>query len=288
MLIIVMLIFGVMSNVSGNDIKQMLFTSPIIYKPVIDLVLSKNTKPLNRRQPTEMPKFEIKMIISNFFPKKEEKEKFDSFIQISFKGIDDIKFLIFKKNNFVQQLHVVSKKNNSETVVKYKREIDSLLSKISKENKLYYKKTKETFVSLLKQEDFLTDLPKGEHFLTFKLILLTDVAIGDVYFSNFSWYHGFQYYKYCLRNSALIANKKPLRIKFSVTYFTNYIRLANLFDEKQLNGFEAYFYPNQGLKWLTNLKNGKQEDVTIWSMNGKDKKKMSFNDWAKMIGAIKK
>ena len=31
-----------------------------------------------------------------------------------------------------------------------------------------------------------------------------------------------------------------------------------------MNGFECYFYPNQGLRFLTELKNGKQMDVTSW------------------------
>lgn len=285
-LIIFILVFVIVNNLFGNNIEQMLFTSPIIYKPVIDLTLSRNTKPLNKRQPTGVPEFKITMLISNFVPDKEDKAQFDSFVQISFKEIENIKFLVFKKANFVQELHVLHSGEKIQLITKYKRNIDSLLSKISKENQAYYKKTKQTIISLLKQEDFLTDLSLGEYILTFKLSLLAGVNIGDVYISKFPYYHSFCFRKYYINSALRDSNTKDL--VFAITFWNKHISLANICDEKLLNGFQACFYPNQGLKWLTNLKNGKQEDVTVWSPNGENEKKMSFNDWAKMIGVMKK
>jgi len=194
--ILIALAFSFVFSVFGDETKKMLFTSPIIYKPVIEMALSKNTEPLNKLQPTKIAPFEIRMVIAQFSPSEEEKKQFDSFIQISFKEINNTKFLIFKKNNLVQQLHVVMTETGSTSVTKYERDISSLLSKIPTGNEAYIAKTQEIITSLLKQEDFLTDLPLGESVLTFKLELLTDVAIGDVYFSNFPYSHTFCFEQY--------------------------------------------------------------------------------------------
>ena len=63
--------------------------------------------------------------------------------------------------------------------------------------------------------------------------------------------------------------------------------LANLFDDKMMNGFECYFYPNQGLRFLTELKNGKQMDVTSWDKNGGNERKIPFHEWTKIISNTK-
>ncbi len=276
------LAFSFVFSVLGNETKKMLFTSPIIYNPVIEMALSKNTKPLNKQQPTKIAPFEIRMIIAQFSPSEEEKKQFDSFIQISFKEISNTKFLIFKKNNLVQQLHVVMTETGSTSVTKYERDINSLLSKIPTGNEAYIAQTQEIITSLLKQEDFLTDLPLGENVLTFKLELLTDVVIGDVYFSNFPYSNIFCYYKNNLENIALRSDKTK-RLMFAVTFMKDHISLANLFDKNLLNGFECYFYPNQGLKYLTELKNKKQMNVTTWNVNGTDEKKIPFEEWVRII-----
>ena len=92
-LIIIGLFSSFTFNVLSNNAKEMLFTSPIIYRPVIDLALSRNTKPLNKRQRTKIPEFKITMIISDFVPDNKDKEQFDSFVQISFKEIENIKII---------------------------------------------------------------------------------------------------------------------------------------------------------------------------------------------------
>jgi hypothetical protein len=275
-----------MLNAFGDDIKEMLFTSPIIYGPVIEMALSKNKEPLSNQRPIKIAPFEIRMIIAQFSPNEEEKKQFDSFIQISFKEISNTKFLIFKKNNLVQQLHVVRTEAGSVSVTKYERNLNSLLSKIPKTNEAYIAQTQEIITSLLKQEDFLTDLPLGENVLTFKLELLTDVAIGDVYFSNFPYSHIFCFEQYYI-NSALRSDKTK-RLMFAVTFWNKYISLANLFDKSLPNGFECYFYPNQGLKYLTDLKDGKQMNVTTWDVNGNNEKKIPFDEWFKIINARNK
>lgn len=272
-----------MLNVFGDGMKEMLFTSPIIYGPVIEMALSKNKEPLSNQRPIKIAPFEIRMIITQFSPSEEEKKQFDSFRQILFSEIGNVRILIFKKNNLVQQLHVVRTEAGSVSVTKYERNLNSLLSKIPKTNEAYIAKTQEIITSLLKQEDFLTDLPLGENVLTFKLEMLADVTIGDVYFSNFPYSHIFCFRQYYI-NSAL-KNDKTKRLMFAVTFTKDHISLASLFDESLLNGFECYFYPNQGLKYLTDLKDGKQMDVTVWNVNGNDEKKIPFDEWFKIINA---
>ncbi|MDR0931780.1 MAG: hypothetical protein LBM70_02005 [Victivallales bacterium] len=59
--------------------------------------------------------------------------------------------------------------------------------------------------------------------------------------------------------------------------------MANLFDLETSNGFECYFYSNQGLRFLTELKNGRQMDVTSWDKGGYNERKIPFDEWAKII-----
>ena len=267
-------------NTFSNDIKEMLFSSTIIYKPVIEMALSNNTEPLNRQQPTKIAPFEIRMVITRFSPSGEDKNQFDSFMQISFKEINNVKFQVFKKNNLVQQLHVVRTESGSTSITKYERNLNSLLSKIPKTNEAYIAQTQEIIASLLKQEDFLTDLPLGEYVLTFELELLTGVFIGDVYISDYPYY-----FRFCFANNYIniaLSDKKTKALIFAVT-FGKHILLANLFDKRMSNGFECYFYSNQGLKYLTNLKEGEQMNVTTWNVNGTDEKKIPFEEWLKIM-----
>ena len=284
-LIIIGLFLSLAFNVLGNNTKEMLFTSPVIYKPIIDLALSKNTKPLNKRQPTKIPEFKITMIISDFVPdNKEDKEQFDSFTKLSFKEINNIDFLIFKKNGLVQRINVITNKNSSKVIKNYIRNINSLLLKIPKQNKDYFKKTKDTIVTILKEEGFLASLPKGEYILTFKLELLSDGTIGDVYFSKYPRRHTFCFKKYYI-NISLWRNTKPRGILFAVTYLKDYISLASVFDKNKSNGFECQFYPDQGLKRYLLIKNGEPGDVTLWGKGGKNEKKVSLKEWLKLLHA---
>ena len=151
LLFLIGLYFSLSFNVFCGDVKKMLFTSPIIYKPVIEMAKSKIKEPLNKRTLTKIGPFKIRMLITQFQPNEKDKEGFDEFVQISFKEISDIKFLIFKNNNFIRRLYVVRTKGNSASVVKYKRELDSLTSEIPKGNKAYIKKTQKFIKFLLKQ-----------------------------------------------------------------------------------------------------------------------------------------
>ena len=46
-LLLVAFALGIVVNSFGNDTKEMLFTSPLIYKPVIEMALKKNKEPLS-------------------------------------------------------------------------------------------------------------------------------------------------------------------------------------------------------------------------------------------------
>jgi hypothetical protein len=196
-----------------------------------------------------------------------DKESFDECMQMSFKEIPNTKFLLFKEKGFLQQLHVLKIEQEHTSIIKHKRDLDLLLSRIKHDNHAYRLKTKDTLISLLKQDDFLADFPCGEHILKIDLKLLQDVAIGNVYCYDRLFCHKFCFYKMVMENSAM-HNLKTNTLVFAITFRNGYINLASIFDNNSLNGFECYFYPNQGLKYLTSLKNGKQEDVTLWDMDG--------------------
>ena len=243
----------------------------------------KNIKePLSPRRVIKLQPMKITMEMSDFVPGQETSEEFDEFRQISFKEIDNIKILIFKKDNFVHQLHVQRTEGGHTSVTKYKRNLTGLFANLNtmENNEKYLQKTREIIISLLKQEDFLTDFSSGEHVLTFHLELATGVAMGNVSFSDYPNNHLFCYYNFSLENSALL-NKQTQVLVFAITFWNKYISLANLFDDKMMNGFECYFYPNQGLRFLTELKNGKQMDVTSWDKNGGNERQIPFNEWTK-------
>ncbi len=273
----VLVIFCISYSIFGSETKKMLFVSPILYKPVIQMAFSKNKKSLKKQEPTAITPFDITMKISEFQPDTEYQKDFDKFVQITFKEISNVKFLIFKKNNMVQRLHVVTSDKN----IKYQLDTSSILAKVSRKNKEYYDKTQEVILSLLQREQFLTQFPLGEHILTFKLELTPDVSTGRVYFSGLPYYHAFCFYKYRCSNSAL-CTIKPWTIPFSLTSGLGYISLANLFDSKR-NGYECHFYPSQGLKYLLTMKNGKPDGVTAWNSDGTNKRKISFRQWQKEI-----
>ena len=275
---------GIVVNSFGNDTKEMLFTSPLIYKPVIEMALKKNKEPLSPRRAIELQAMKITMEMTEFAPDLEASKEFDDFRQISFKEIDNIKILIFKKDKFVHQLHVIKTEGGNTSVTKYERNLVRLFTdiKTTENNEKYLQKTREIIISLLKQEDFLTDFSSGEHVLTFHLELATGVAMGEVSFSDYSNNHFFCYYNFGMENSAL-RNKQTQGLLFSITYRNGYIPLANLFDDRIMNGFECYFYPNQGLRFLTDLKNGRQMDVTAWNKDGVNERRIPFDEWAKII-----
>ena len=281
-LLLIAFVAGIIINLFGNDTQEMLFTSPLIYKPVIEMALKNIKEPLSPRRVIKLQPMKITMEMSDFVPGQETSEEFDEFRQISFKEIDNIKILIFKKDNFVHQLHVLRTEGGHTSVTKYKRNLTGLFANLNtmENNEKYLQKTREIIISLLKQEDFLTDFSSGEHVLTFHLELATGVAMGDVSFSDYPNNHLFCYYNFSLENSALL-NKQTQVLVFAITFWNKYISLANLFDDKMMNGFECYFYPNQGLRFLTELKNGKQMDVTSWDKNGGNERQIPFNEWTK-------
>jgi len=283
-LLLVAFALGIVVNSFGNDTKEMLFTSPLIYKPVIEMALKKNKEPLSPRQAIKLQAMKITMEMTEFVPDLEASNEFDDFRQISFKEIDNIKILIFKKDKLVHQLHVLKTEGGNTSVTKYERNLIGLFADIQtmENNEKYLQKTREIIISLLKQEDFLTDFSLGEHVLTFHLELATGVAMGEVSFSDYSNNHFFCYYNFGMENSAL-RNKQTQGLVFSITFWNRYISLGNLFDDKIMNGFECYFYPNQGLRFLTELKNGEQMDVTAWDKNGGNERKIPFGEWAKNI-----
>ena len=283
-LLLVAFALGIVVNSFGNDTKEMLFTSPLIYKPVIEMALKKNKEPLSPRQTIKLQAMKITMEMTEFVPDLEASNEFDDFRQISFKEIDNIKILIFKKDKLVHQLHVLKTEGGNTSVTKYERNLIGLFADIQtmENNEKYLQKTREIIISLLKQEDFLTDFSLGEHVLTFHLELATGVAMGEVSFSDYSNNHFFCYYNFGMENSAL-RNKQTQGLVFSITFWNRYISLGNLFDDKIMNGFECYFYPNKGLRFLTELKNGEQMDVTAWDKNGGNERKIPFGEWAKNI-----
>ena len=287
-LLLIAFVAGIVINLFGNDTQEMLFTSPLIYKPVIEMALKNIKEPLSPRRVIKLQPMKITMEMSDFVPGQETSEEFDEFRQISFKEIDNIKILIFKKDNFVHQLHVLRAEGGHTSVTKYKRNLTGLFANLNtmENNEKYLQKTREIIISLLKQEDFLTDFSSGEHVLTFHLELATGVAMGNVSFSDYPDNHLFCYYNFSLENSALL-NKQTQVLVFAITFWNKYISLANLFDDKMMNGFECYFYPNQGLRFLTELKNGKQMDVTSWDKNGGNERKIPFNEWTKIISNTK-
>ena len=287
-LILIAFVAGIVINLFGNDTQEMLFTSPLIYKPVIEMALKNIKEPLSPRRVIKLQPMKITMEMSDFVPGQETSEEFDEFRQISFKEIDNIKILIFKKDNFVHQLHVLRTEGGHTSVTKYKRNLTGLFANLNtmENNEKYLQKTREIIISLLKQEDFLTDFSSGEHVLTFHLELATGVAMGNVSFSDYPDNHLFCYYNFSLENSALL-NKQTQVLVFAITFWNKYISLANLFDDKMMNGFECYFYPNQGLRFLTELKNGKQMDVTSWDKNGGNERQIPFNEWTKIISNTK-
>ena len=283
-LLLVAFALGIVVNSFGNDTKEMLFTSPLIYKPVIEMALKKNKEPLSPRQAIKLQAMKITMEMTEFVPDLEASNEFDDFRQISFKEIDNIKILIFKKDKLVHQLHVLKTEGGNTSVTKYERNLIGLFADIQtmENNEKYLQKTREIIISLLKQEDFLTDFSLGEHVLIFRLELATGVAMGEVSFSDYSNNHFFCYYNFGMENSAL-RNKQTQGLVFSITFWNRYISLGNLFDDKIMNGFECYFYPNQGLRFLTELKNGEQMDVTAWDKDGGNERKIPFGEWAKNI-----
>ena len=287
-LLLIAFVAGIVINLFGNDTQEMLFTSPLIYKPVIEMALKNIKEPLSPRRVIKLQPMKITMEMSDFVPGQETSEEFDEFRQISFKEIDNIKILIFKKDNFVHQLHVLRTEGGHTSVTKYKRNLTGLFANLNtmENNEKYLQKTREIIISLLKQEDFLTDFSSGEHVLTFHLELATGVAMGNVSFSDYPDNHLFCYYNFSLENSALL-NKQTQVLVFAITFWNKYISLANLFDDKMMNGFECYFYPNQGLRFLTELKNGKQMDVTSWDKNGDNERKIPFNEKTKIISNTK-
>ena len=287
-LLLIAFVAGIVINLFGNDTQEMLFTSPLIYKPVIEMALKNIKEPLSPRRVIKLQPMKITMEMSDFVPGQETSEEFDEFRQISFKEIDNIKILIFKKDNFVHQLHVLRTEGGHTSVTKYKRNLTGLFANLNtmENNEKYLQKTREIIISLLKQEDFLTDFSSGEHVLTFHLELATGVAMGNVSFSDYPDNHLFCYYNFSLENSALL-NKQTQVLVFAITFWNKYISLANLFDDKMMNGFECYFYPNQGLRFLTELKNGKQMDVTSWDKNGGNERKIPFHEWTKIISNTK-
>lgn len=287
-LLLIAFVSGIVVNSFGNDTKEMLFTSPLIYKPVIEMALKNIKEPLSPRRAIKLQPMKITMEMTEFAPDQEASEEFDDFRQISFKEIDNIKILIFKKNNLVHQLHVLKTEGGHTSVTKYKRNLTGLFANLNtmENNEKYLRKTREILITLLKQEDFVTDFSSGEHVLTFHLELATGVAMGDVSFSDYPNNHLFCYYNFSLENSALL-NKQTQVLVFAITFWNKYISLANFFDDKMMNGFECYFYPNQGLRFLTELKNGKQMDVTSWDKNGGNERKIPFHEWTKIISNTK-
>lgn len=259
----------------------MIFSPPIIYAPILDFAVSKSITPLTKKQPTKIGPFTIQIIVSQFVPSKEEKDRFDSFTQLTFREIVGTKFLIFKKNGFVEEIHVLTEKSNSISIAKYKRNIDNLQLQIPQGNASYLAQTREIIISLLQKDDFIIGFSPGEYILTFEIEAFPDVFTGEVYISSYPYYHLF-----CFRenyiNSAL-RDKQTQALVFSITFWNGYIPIGNLFDEKIMNGFECYFYPHQGLRFLTELKNGKQMDVTAWDKGGDNEKKIPFDEWAKII-----
>jgi hypothetical protein len=197
-------------NASGDEIKEIVFASPIIYRPVIEMASSSLSAPLNRQTPTVVKPFEITMKVSPFAPRDEDRIRFNDFRQITFKEIDNIKILVFKKDDLIQELHVIKANNHQVATIKYVRDLDSLFSKISiaKDSESYLEKTRKTVTALLKQEDFLANLPFGEHTLLFELRLLEDIALGKVGLSSLPCNHKFSYYKFKLENSALRVSLK--------------------------------------------------------------------------------
>ncbi len=275
-------------NVFCQQTKNMTFSSPIILTPIIELARTHYKDDPKLRQPVKMPQLKITMVVEQFAPNEEQKKGFDEFLKLSFKEISNVNFLIFKKNKFVKQLIVIKAESGKTLKTKFQRDLNVLTKNIveTKKNSQYIKKTQDTLKKLFQAEDFLTNFSVGKYVLTCDIRILKYNSYGVINIDNFPYKYGFMYgKKNSLNNSWLKPEKKAFPL-FTITFY-DYITQGALFDEKALNGHIFYFYPNQGLKSMTNLKNGKQHDVDVWSMNGNKTRKILFKKWAKTLFKVK-
>ena len=285
-LAIVVSMIGILLHISAGEVKELLFIFPVIYEPVIQMVSAQNQDLLNDRQPRKKIPVKVTMEIIEFVPGEADRKQFDDFREISYKEIPGTQIQIFKKDGLVQQLRVIKaeKDNSSQTV--YDRNWKFLTSRIPQtpDNEAYILKTRDILTVLLKREAVLTDFPPGKYALTFEFRLYMERGvIGEVCFPDFCL-QKFSCYQNILNNNVL-KNKNGNPV-FFFTYNLNYITQGGLFGKNSKDGFIAYFYPNQGLLFLTEMKNGEYQPVTAWGRNGRDEKKIPVDEWQSNLSRL--
>ena len=60
-LLLIAFVAGIVVNSFGNDTQEMLFTSPLIYKPVIEMALKNIKEPLSPRRAIKLQPMKITM-----------------------------------------------------------------------------------------------------------------------------------------------------------------------------------------------------------------------------------
>lgn len=275
------LCISLVGDIRGEETREFLFSSPILYQPVLnkkraELDLANSVK----EKKMEFPIFTTTIELSEISLLPEERREFDRHLLFKYKDYGDA-FHLFTREGLIVRIEQYSHKAlKHEVLFRNLEKINRSLSNVTENYR-------HQSIGILKQifhgDDFLSRLPQGESILSMKLIVDGHASVGEVHFSTIADMHSFFYYENLLRNSALTREiNSANRIRFSVSFFNDTITLANVYNDKRTEGYDCSFYPNWGLKFFLPLdKNGKYEWITTWDIDGKNKKKSLLEIWQK-------
>ena len=247
-----------------------------IYK---DDISNHHTKKSMKLRPVQVP-----MAIRTFDVKEIGISQYDTGLKVTFEHtMPDQEFIFLRKKGFTEKIICKCQKESTEvTNVSYLRDIGDLFSDIPV-NLAYYQQSFQVILSLLTKEDIFGELQPGDYQLSFfEITYNVDQWFGKVGIQN-------QPYLLFFKVNSDIGNitkgvfnlglmPPSSRIPFvSMTYAARFT-IANYYDEKIENGFECMFYPHQGLQFLTNKRNGKEEAVQVWDEDG-HKRVVPYKKW---------
>ncbi|MBQ6473377.1 MAG: hypothetical protein IJJ33_15430 [Victivallales bacterium] len=267
----------------ASDVPEFKFVATVVYPMLLDEHFQKETHGYNSKNtPLRLPSFQTSLEIRE----AAQQENLGRTVQVReliFKEILPGRLLQFLyQNGFAKEIRIVQANSPNASPIKVFQRKDPPLPGAMPENEEYREQTYNIIQKLLKEEDYFYKLKTGKYEMSFKNIEFLpymwsgQALIQEAKHSNF----------FCITQHNRYVNIgflkwKPLRLYLAITFDGKdggNMDLASLFDEKKENGFECMFYPHQGLQFLTNKRNGKEEAVQVWDEDG-HKRVVPYKKW---------
>ena len=272
------------SVIFAEETKPFDCTMPIILRPIL-LQIRKNTteednKDWRNRKPTR-----INFEISSLEIKEQDKALFDKIVGLFYDNPVN-RFTVYIKDGLPVKLEHTDESGGMHV---YRQTIHDTIRKMDFENKDYLDLSRRMALKGMKGECPFMDWKPGKYVADIRASfdgvpkehIDKGIASGEVTFVGFPFVYKFCLEKGILYNSCGIMRQEDNVVVRIIRLWNNRnLEAVQYYDRKEKQScFDLFFYEDMGLKMLTEYKDEKMQNVTLWGKQGNENTSLTHSEW---------